>query len=79
MFYVAVTLGLSLACATGTWFFYRIFLEYVNRFDSRMIERWNREAQRRDRFSSLAEEPHSETLECSHPSEDEFWSELIDD
>lgn len=37
--YLVLTLALSVACYAGTWFFYKAFVLYVDRFDRRNAQR----------------------------------------
>lgn len=75
MFYLAVTLALSFACAAWTWFLYKIFIGFVSHHDRRRRERFElRRAPSLDRlaFSKRLPEPPA-----ALPVEE--WPELIDE
>ncbi len=80
LLYVALTLALSLACAAATWFSYRAFVLYVNRFDKRYVKKKRSQRKIQSRHNTLAPVAHRRDAQTSGEADqaDEFWPEIID-
>lgn len=81
IYLLALAFALSLVCTAGTWCFYRVFVQFVHRFDERAIRRWSADdsrAQNQRGDDALQFDEKSPDAEESHAATEEYWPEIID-